>query len=106
MSLNVYLKKGRDAVYSANITHNLGKMAAGCGVYYACWRPDEINAKKAAHILPMLQEGIKLLKEHRKFYESFNSPNGWGTYKNFLPWLEKYAEACAEYPDARIVVSR
>jgi hypothetical protein len=81
-------------------------MAMACGVYYACWRPDEINARKAKHILPMLKEGVRLLKEHQAFYTQFNSPNGWGTYKNFLPWLERYAEACEKHPEAKIWISR
>jgi hypothetical protein len=106
MSLDVYLKKGRETVYSANITHNLGKMAAACGVYYACWRPSEINAKKAVHILPMLSDGVRLLKDYPDFYKLFDSPNGWGVYDNFLPWLQKYAIACYQYPEATIKVSR
>ena len=37
MSLDVNLRvKGEGEVFSSNITHNLGKMAAACGVYYAC----------------------------------------------------------------------
>ena len=35
MSLDVNLKvKGEGEVFSSTITHNLGKMAAACGVYY------------------------------------------------------------------------
>ena len=34
-------------VFEANITHNLTKMAANAGVYYACWHPEEINATHA-----------------------------------------------------------
>lgn len=29
-------------VYSANITHNLGKMAGEAGIYYALWHPGEL----------------------------------------------------------------
>lgn len=107
MSLDVRLKlKGEGYVYDANITHNLGKMASACGVYYACWRPEEINCKKAKHILPMLEAGVKLLQDYPDFYRTFDSPNGWGTYVNFLPWLERYRDACREYPEAKIEVSR
>lgn len=107
MSLDVNLKvKGEGEVFSSNITHNLGKMAAACGVYYACWRPEEINCTRAKHILPMLEEGVKLLKEHPDFYKTFDSPNGWGLYIHFLPWLEEYTEACRTYPEAKIRVSR
>ena len=107
MSLDVRLKlKGEGAVFSSNITHNLGKMASACGVYYACWRPEEINCKRAKHILPMLEDGVRLLKEYPDFYRTFDSPNGWGLYIHFLPWLEEYTEACKKYPEAKISVSR
>ncbi len=106
MSLDVSLSERRKCVFYANITHNLGRMAAACGVYYACWRPEEINCSKAKHILPMLDEGVKLLKTYPSHYETFNAPNGWGLYIHFLPWLESYAKACREHPNARIMVSR
>ena len=32
--------------------------------------------------------------------------NGWGMYEHFVPFVEKYLEACKEYPDAVIEVSR
>ena len=106
MSLDVTLKLKRETVFDANITHNLGKMASACGVYYACWRPEEINCTKAKHILPMLKDGIEVMKNHPDFYKTFDSPNGWGLYIHFLPWLEKYADACEKYPEAKILVSR
>lgn len=110
MSLDVDLTVEVDgqkvSVFSANITHNLGKMASNAGVYYACWRPEEINATHAAHILPMLDDGIKTMKEFPEHYKRFDSPNGWGLYAHFLPWLEKYAEACRKFPSAKIEVSR
>lgn len=106
MSLGVDLMQDGESIFEANITHNLGKMASACGVYYACWRPEEINCTKAKHILPMLKDGISNLEEHPSFYKTFDSPNGWGKYVNFLPWLKKYAEACEKYPEAEISVSR
>jgi hypothetical protein len=106
MSLDVTLSYGKACAYDSNITHNLGEMAAACGVYYACWRPEEINCKKAKHILPMLKSGISLLKKYPDFYKQFDSPNGWGVYEHFLPWLEEYARACEDYPEANIGVNR
>lgn len=106
MSLDVHLSLDNIEVFESNITHNLGGMAAACGVYYACWRPEEINCKKAKHVYPMLTLGIKLLKEHPEFYKQFDAKNGWGKYEHFLPWLEEYAKACKEYPNAKIGVSR
>lgn len=31
-----------DNLYSANITHNLGKMAGAAGIYYALWQAGEL----------------------------------------------------------------
>ena len=106
MSLDVYLKVKGETVFNSNITHNLGAMAGACGVYYACWRPEEINCKRARHILPMLQDGVNVLKKDKEHYKRFDCANGWGTYGDFLPWLEEYRDACEKYPDAKIRVSR
>lgn len=105
MSLDVWLKQDGVEVFDANITHNLAGMAEACGVYYACWAPHEIHCKKAKHILPMLKCGIKVLIADEEHYRKFDSPNGWGKYEHFLPWLQKYAKACEEFTDAKIFVS-
>lgn len=93
-------------VFDANITHNLGEMADKAGIYKACWRPEEIGAKRASDILPLLEKGYADMKARPEYYKQFDSPNGWGLYVHFLPWLEKYLNACKNYPDAIIEVSR
>lgn len=95
-----------NCVYDANITHNLGKMADAAGIYYALWRPEEIGATKASDIIPILEKGFEDMKERPEHYKQFDSPNGWGLYVHFLPWVESYLNACREYPDAIIEVSR
>ncbi len=92
-------------VYSANITHNLAKMAKAAGIYDICWQPQEIGVEQAADIVPILEKGLADMKKRPEFYETFDSPNGWGLYKHFVPWLEKYLAACQENPDAIIEVS-
>ena len=105
MSLDVYLTE-QERVYQANITHNLGKMAQEAGIYYALWRPEEIGKTKASEIVELLEIGLADLKSRPEHFEQFNSDNGWGLYKNFVPFVEKYLDACREYPDAIIEVSR
>jgi hypothetical protein len=95
-----------DEVYSRNITHNLGEMADKAGIYYACWRPEEKGWKLAKDITPALERGLKDLKKRPEYYKKFNSENGWGLYEHFVPFVEEYLEACKEYPDAEIGVSR
>ena len=115
-----------DQVYTANITHNLGEMAGKAGIYEALWRPykldkncpkefDDYTAELAfeeAHeyfakdIINVLEKGLKDLKEKPDYYKQFNSENGWGLYEHFVPFVEKYLEACKENPDCLIEVSR
>lgn len=116
MSLDVYLthKKwgsfGRpgeeEEVYAGNITHNLGKMADEAGIYYAMWRPEEIEKTKAGEIIDLLEKGLEDLKARPEHYKKFDSPNGWGMYIHFVPFVEEYLDACKKHPTAIINVSR
>lgn len=106
MSLDVYLKVGRNEVYSANITHNLNVMAARAGIYRALWRPDDIGIKKAKWLIPMLRDGLTSLTQFPDHYKQFDSPNGWGLYVHFVPFVEDYLAACEKYPEATIRISR
>ena len=112
MSLDVYLRATRKVeVYDANITHNLGKMAGkvACGkhtLYEYLWRPEEIGIKQAGELIQPLREGVKELKDKPDEYKKYDAENGWGTYKHFVPFVEKYLTACEENPDAEVDVSR
>jgi len=113
MSLDVMLSTSKcehcgreDEVFSANITHNLGKMAAEAGVYDVVWRPEECGISKAEQLIGPLSKAIALMEADPKRFKSLNSDNGWGLYKNFVPWLKKYLAACQDSPGASITVSR
>lgn len=100
------LEEKEESVYDANITHNLGDMADKAGIYYALWQPEEIGKSKAKDIIELLEKGLTDLKARPEYFEQFNSPNRWGMYENFVPFVEKYLEACKEYPETDIYVSR
>jgi hypothetical protein len=124
MSLNVYLigeekrvectcecghkhsKMERETLYDSNITHNLNKMADEAGIYEALWRPEEIGAEKAKDIIGKLGLGLDLMKKDPEHFKIFDASNGWGKYEDFVPWVEKYLNACIENPEATIEVSR
>ena len=131
MSLDIYLKDPTSTyetsdLYWANITHNLGEMASEAGIYEALWRPyklredfkeweeyaaDEYEFEekcviKAVDIIPILEKGLADLKARPEHFETFNSPNGWGMYHNFVPFVEKYLNACKEYPQSIIKIWR
>jgi len=107
MSLDVTLTAVRPTeVYDANITHNLGKMAAEAGIYKHLWRPEEIGIEQAGQLIEPLTAGLALLKSDPARFEAFNSPNGWGMYEHFVPFVEEYLEACRANPDATVSVWR
>jgi hypothetical protein len=99
------LTEENEDVYCANITHNLNIMANKAGIYEACWHPEKIGATKASDIIPILEKGFKDMKSRPEYYKQFDSPNRWGLYVDFLPWIESYLNACRKYPDAIIEVS-
>lgn len=114
MSLDFYLrddvcehcKRGGGYLFDKNITHNLGKMAKAAGIYDCLWRPDEHGFERAEQIVDQLQVGLADLKARPEHYKQFNSPNGWGMYEHFIPFVESVLRACKENPEAKIEVSR
>ncbi len=113
MSLDVTLTKpgcphcgASPAGFSANITHNLGEMADAAGIYDQVWRPEENYIEYAYEMIPHLRAGIRALKSDPARFKRFDAENGWGTYDQFVPWLEAYLEACVRMPEAKVKVSR
>jgi len=112
MSLSVYLTATRKIeVYNANITHNLGKMAKKVKIgkdtlYEYLWHPKELYLTFAGELIEPLTKALAILKKNPKKYKKFDSPNGWGTYIHFVPFVENYLKACEENPDAEVEVSR
>lgn len=107
MSLDVYLTAVRPTeVYWRNITHNLNKMAMEAGIYQHLWRPEELGITKAHELIAPLAKGLTDLKNRPEHYKKFNAANGWGTYENFMDFVEDYLNACRENPDAEVNVSR
>ncbi len=94
------------SLFSMNITHNLGKMAAEADIYEALWRPDEAGFSKAKDLIEPLRAGLTKLKENPAAFEAFNPSNGWGDYDGLVAFVEAYLNACIEYPHADVEVSR
>lgn len=103
---NEHTKTYREELYSANITHNLNKMADAAGIYKYLWRPEELGITRARELIEPLRWGLGRLKDDPKYFTTFNPSNGWGSYADFVPWVERYLRACEAYPDATIYVSR
>jgi hypothetical protein len=107
MSLDFSLRKMVDSeIYTDNITHNLNKMADEAGIYKALWRPEELGITHARQMIPILEEGLALLRSDRERFEKFNPPNGWGNYVGLVCFVNQLLQACQADPDATVEVSR
>jgi len=107
MSLDVYLYEvSEHGVFDYNITHNLNGMASLAGLYEALWRPEEIGVKTARELVPILTDGLALLKADPEQFKGLNPTNGWGDYDGLVRFVENYLAACVKHPSARVEVSR
>jgi len=95
-----------ECVYEANITHNLGKMAEALDIYSQVWHPEKNGVLYASQLIQPLTDAIYKMKRAPKLYKQYDSPNGWGKYDNFLPWLEGLLAACKEHPNAVVRADR
>lgn len=95
-----------DEVYSANITHNLNRMAEEAGIYYPLWRPEEIGVTIARQLIDPLEAGLQLLVSDPHRFEQYNPSNGWGSYDGLVSFVHDYLAACKEYPEAEVYASR
>jgi hypothetical protein len=99
-----------------NITHNLTKMASKAGLYEPLWRPyrlfgvtdkDEYNCTILAEdLIEPIEVGYKRLISEPEYFKKFSSPNGWGIYEHFVPFVEKVLTCYKTYPKAEIEVWR
>ena len=105
MSLDFCLIEKEEYVLDKNITHNLNVMADKAGIYDCLWRPSENGFKYAKDIIPTLEKGLSDMKKRPEYFKQWNSSNGWGLYKHFIPWLEDVLKGCKDYPNAEISVS-
>jgi hypothetical protein len=107
VSLDIWLRAVvPTVVHETNITHNLGPMAREAGIYQALWRPDENGITKAYQLISPITDGLVLMRNEPERFRKHDAPNGWGTYDQFVPWLQNLLAACVANPNADIEVSR
>jgi hypothetical protein len=115
----------KEELYGANITHNLCEMAEQAGIYKALWRPYQLHKDYvysedykivmafedsvtifASDLIEIIEQGLDLLKNRPDYFSKFDSPNGWGTYVHFVPFVEKYLAVLKQYPNSIVIVDR
>lgn len=97
---------GKEEVFAANITHNLGVMAEAAGIYKHLWRPEELGITTAEQLIEPLRAGLLKLKADPDKYRALNPENGWGNYDNLVAFVKIYLDACEEYSMALVKADR
>lgn len=93
-------------VFTANITHNLGRMAAECGLYEPLWEAQDNGVTHASELIEPIRAGLERLRDERERLLEFNPSNGWGDYDGLLRFTENYLAACEQWPEAEVRVWR
>ena len=107
MSLDIDLYAvRRTQIFDSNITHNCNRMADAAGIYDCLWRAPENGFTHAGQLIEHLTKGIAAMKADPEKFIALEPENKWGTYRSFLPWLERLLEACEASPAAELVTSR
>ncbi len=102
----VHTEKILKEYFHKSITHNLGKMAASCGLYDAMWRPEENGIETAAQMIPFLREGIRSLYDDPAEHLRHEPENGFGSYDYLLKFATLYLDACEKFPLSKVRVER
>jgi hypothetical protein len=89
-------------VFESNITHNLTGMADALDIYGVVWRPEENDVETAEQLIEPLESALKRLKGRPDLFADLEADNGWGTIKQFTPWLEELLAACRAHPLAGV----
>lgn len=108
MSINIYVRVPMDEPYdqelfSTNITHNLTGMWRAAGFYDELYNSE---GKTCAEVVEAIQNGYQDMRDHPEKYRQYSAKNGWGTYEQALPWLEKLIREFERYPKGRIHISK
>ncbi len=106
MGLDFSLNNNGECVCDENITHNLTTMAEAAGIYKVLWRPEENGYHTARDCIPALTSGLDALIKNPDKFEEYNSPNGWGMYEHFVPFVTRILISCHRYPDATVQADR
>lgn len=106
MSYDVEIIK-QDSTYvdcDLNITFNLGKMFSWAfGVEY--W-VDEVEDILTDGVAVKLLRAIMKMIEYKTEAETFDSPNGWGTYEHGLNFLIEFYQTCRKNPNCTIHIDK
>ena len=91
-----------NTIWEGNITGNLARMASAADLYQSLWGIH--SGMVAGDIVQTLEDGLQRLLASPDVFKQYDAPNGWGTYEDFVGFLEELLEECKRHPEAAIRV--
>lgn len=63
---------------------------------------DVVEWPTAALLIEPLRRGVEFMRGNEALCKTFDHESRWGTYGDFLPWLERYLAKCTQFPAASV----
>lgn len=64
-----------------------------------------LDGKRAVDAIPKLRKAVDDMRASPDVYEPMNPPNGWGSYRSAIAWLEEILVNAVRHPHAIIRIS-
>lgn len=98
---NILINRNGFYIFTHKVSMELLELACHSGLYDAVWRPDNIGATIAEHIIAPLTEGLIELTSNPQLYMLY-APSS-DMYRTFLKHISLYLKACMANPNAKIL---
>ena len=95
--VDIWVEVGEWINYTTNTS---GMIKEVCGS-----RPSKWDGKSCKEMIPVLTEGISLLREDPERFRHYEPGNGWGTVETTIQFLTNVLNECQRCPYATIEVS-
>lgn len=109
MSLEITLEQNGEEVFTANITHNCTAMAKKMNIYQALWNPSDESIvselENAWDLQYFLHKGLQFAKHNTLAVKELENAE-WGTYANFINFVQEVFDACMKYPKAKVFIDK
>ena len=92
-------KRSGSIWFEFNSTYNLTPMFDAAG-----FRMRDFNGKTGAEVAPILAAAVAVMESDPAKFRAFDSPNGWGTYDQIMPYLREFLAAVDAHPTAMVDV--
>lgn len=89
--------------YDGNITSNASRIFNEAFNTNGYWT-DLLNGNSSSDVVPIVKQALINLCEKPSHYKQFDSPNGWGIWRDFLPFLAELHEGMINNPNDIIEV--